>query len=81
MHMAVALGVPTISLHGATPAEVNGAYGPPHMTIQVEYQSGSHKVRRRADNRAMRLITVDLVCRHCDELLHRTQSAPRRLAG
>jgi len=81
MHMAVALGTPCISLHGTTRAEVSGVYGPPHAAIQVEYQAGSHRARRRADNRAMRLITVDMVCEQCDSLLHRTRLKTWRNAG
>jgi ADP-heptose:LPS heptosyltransferase len=81
MHMAVALGTPTISLHGTTRAEMSGAYGPPHATIQVQYQAGSSKARRRADNRAMRLITVEMVCDQCDALLSRTRPTARLKAG
>jgi ADP-heptose:LPS heptosyltransferase len=81
MHMAVALGTPSISLHGTTRAEVSGAYGPPHVAIQVEYQAGSHRARRRADNRAMRLITVDMVCQQCDALLRRTELKTWQKAG
>jgi len=69
LHMAVAVGTPSIGLFGTTRPEDSGPYGSPHVALQVEYQGGSHKERRRADNRAMRLITVDMVCRQCDALL------------
>lgn len=69
LHMAVAVGTPSIGLFGTTRPEDSGPYGPPHVALQVEYQGGSHKERRRADNRAMRLITVDMVCRQCDAML------------
>ena len=69
LHMAVAVGTPSIGLYGATRREDCGPYGSPHVALQVEYQSGSHKERRRADNRAMRLITVDMVCAQCDAML------------
>jgi heptosyltransferase I len=69
LHMAVAVGTPSIGLYGATRYEDSGPYGSPHVALQVEYQGGSHKERRRADNRAMRLITVDMVCTQCDAML------------
>ena len=69
LHMAVAVGTPSIGLYGATRREDCGPYGSPHVALQVEYQGGSHKERRRADNRAMRLITVDMVCAQCDAML------------
>ena len=69
LHMAVAVGTPSIGLCGTTRPEDSGPYGSPHVALQVEYHGGSHKERRRADNRAMRLITVDIVCRQCDALL------------
>ena len=53
----------------ATRREDCGPYGSPHVALQVEYQAGSHKERRRAYNRAMRLITVDMVCSQCDAML------------
>jgi heptosyltransferase I len=69
LHMAVAVGTPSIGLYGATRREDCGPYGSPHVALQVEYQGGSHKERRRADNRAMRLITVEMVCAECDAML------------
>jgi ADP-heptose:LPS heptosyltransferase len=81
LHIAVAVGTPSISLHGPTRAEVSGAYGPQHATIQVHYQPGSHKQRRQADNSAMRMITVDMVCQHCTALLARTRASIQRDAA
>jgi heptosyltransferase I len=69
LHMAVAVGTPSIGLYGATRREDCGTYGSPHVALQVEYQGGSHKERRRADNRAMRLITAEMVCAECDAML------------
>lgn len=81
LHMAVAVGTPSIGLCGPTRAEVSGPYGPPHVAIQVRYQDGSHKERRNADNTAMRMITVDMVCERCDDLLQRTARQRRREAS
>ena len=58
MHLAVAVGTPTISMHGTSRAEWCGAYGPENIRLQVRYQAGSALERRRADNSAMCAITV-----------------------
>jgi lipopolysaccharide heptosyltransferase I len=69
LHMAVAVGTPSIGLYGATRPADCGPYGPPHVALQIEYEAGSHKQRRHADNRCMRLISADMVCQECDRLL------------
>lgn len=71
LHMAVAVGTASIGLFGATRPEDSGPYGPPHVALQVEYQGGSHRQRRQAENLAMRRISVDMVCGQCDVLLQR----------
>lgn len=75
MHLAVAVGTPTISMHGASDANWCGAYGPGNLTIQAEFADGSYGQRRRADNAAMRAITVDRVADACGELLGRRAAA------
>lgn len=80
MHIAAAAGTPCVALFGATRPEDCGPYGMHHMALQVRYQAGSRKQRRRATNEAMRLITVDHVCQACDHVLglgtgYRTTSA------
>ena len=57
MHLAVAVGTPTISLHGPSRAEWCGAYGPQNIRLQVRYEAGSSLERRKADDSAMREIT------------------------
>lgn len=69
MHLAVAVGVPTISLHGPSRAEWCGAYGPRNVRLQVRYEDGSALERRQADDSAMRAIEVPLVAEACDRLL------------
>ena len=69
MHLAVAVGTPTISMHGTSRAEWCGAYGSENIRLQVRYQDGSALERRKADNAAMCEITVTMVCRACDRLL------------
>jgi len=65
LHMAVALGVPAIGLYGATRPGDCGPYGQP--ALQLEYEGGSRRHRRRVDNRAMRAIGVQHVCDLIDQ--------------
>jgi ADP-heptose:LPS heptosyltransferase len=81
LHMAVAVGTPSIGLYGATRPADCGPYGSPHIALQVDYQTGSHKQRRRADNRCMRLITSEMVCRQCDVMLRKRIPRPDRGAA
>ena len=67
MHLAVAVGTPSVSLHGPSRASWCGAYGPRNRALQARFDSS--KKRRLADNAAMRAISVDDVCKACDELL------------
>jgi lipopolysaccharide heptosyltransferase I len=69
MHMAVAVGTPTISLHGPSRAEWCGAYGKENVRLQVRYEAGSSHERRTADDSAMRDISVEMVTAACARLL------------
>ncbi len=69
MHLAVAVGAPTISLHGPSRADWCGAYGAGNIRLQVRYEEGSALERRQADDSAMRAIDVELVADACDRLL------------
>lgn len=73
MHLAVAVGTPTISLHGPSIADWCGAYGPHNIRLQVRYESGSAQERRKADDSAMREISVDMVEKACRRLLDARQ--------
>lgn len=77
MHLAVAVGTPTVSLHGTSRAERCGAYGPSNIRLQVRYHDGSSRERRQADNAAMRDISVDMAVGACRQLL----AAAERKAG
>lgn len=66
LHIAVAVGTNTIGLYGATKPGDSGPYG--HVALQNDYESGSRRSRRRADNSAMRAITVADVCDAIDRL-------------
>jgi len=72
MHLAAAVGTPTISLHGPSRAEWCGAYGPHSVRLQVRYEAGSSLERRQADDSAMRAISIDMVAEACDRLLSRS---------
>lgn len=71
MHLAVAVGTPTISMHGPSRADWCGAYGPQNIRLQVRYEDGSSFERRAADDSAMRAITVEIVAEACSKLLPR----------
>ncbi len=66
LHMAVAVGTETIGLYGSTKPGDSGPYG--QIAIQKAYESGSRTHRRRADNAAMRAITIDDVCKAIDQI-------------
>ena len=72
MHLAVAVGVPTISMHGTSRSEWCGAYGKSNLRLQKYYQSGSARQRRTADNTAMQAISTQQACEACSKLLNRT---------
>jgi len=71
MHLAVAVGTPTISLHGPSKADWCGAYGTHNIRLQVRYEEGSALERRKADDSAMRAISVEMVVEACSRLLNR----------
>jgi lipopolysaccharide heptosyltransferase I len=84
MHLAVAVGTPTISLHGVSRATWCGAYGPRSMALQATFDDGSSRQRRNTDNRAMCQLSADAVSRACSELLMKVAGeryATRRSAG
>lgn len=75
MHLAVAVGTPTVGLFGATNPDDCGPYGPPHEAVLKQLELGGRKARRRADNSAMRQISVDDAWGACQRVLSRTESA------
>jgi lipopolysaccharide heptosyltransferase I len=76
MHLAVAVGTPSISLHGPSRAEWCGAYGAENIRLQARYQDGSATQRRTADDSAMQEISLKMVSDACDQLL--TRNTTRR---
>lgn len=69
MHLAVAVGTPTISMHGPSRADWCGAYGRQNIRLQIRYEDGSSLERRRADDGAMRAITVEMAAHACTHIL------------
>lgn len=69
MHLAVAVGVPTVSLHGPSRADWCGAYGPQNIRLQARFEDGSARERRQADDSAMRAIDIDVAYAACSDLL------------
>lgn len=73
MHLAVAVGAPTVGLFGVTRPEECGPYGWPHEAVQRRYHDGSRRERRGADNSAMREIGVDDAYDACLAVLQRSE--------
>jgi heptosyltransferase-1 len=69
MHLSVAVGTPTISLHGPSRAQWCGAYGPQNIRLQARYEDGSSQQRRKASDSAMREISADMAYAACRQLL------------
>ncbi len=75
LHLAVAVGTPSVGLFGPMPAERNGPYGTRHIAVQKVSLRGSSRSRRAADNASMLAIGVDDVTAACDMLLARSTRA------
>jgi heptosyltransferase-1 len=78
LHLAAAIGTPSIGLYGATSARRNGPYGQQHIALQKMLLKGGSRDRRNANDAAMRAISVEDVCAACDDFLGR---ANRRAAS
>jgi len=71
LHLAVASGAPSISLHGTTGAHWTGAYGDGNVRLQAYHDTATSN-RRKATNRAMRAISVETVCKACHQILSKS---------
>ena len=69
LHMAVAVGIQCVSIHGTTPAWQSGPYGEGHIAIQEVYHEGTSRERRKANNDAMKKVSIDRVRDACDQIL------------
>ena len=78
LHIAAALDVPTVSMYGPTLPDRNGPYRQGHTALQVRFQSGTTRQRKRAGNDAMREITSGMVIDMCEQVLDVRTPAIRR---
>ncbi|MGL4512452.1 MAG: glycosyltransferase family 9 protein [Lacipirellulaceae bacterium] len=85
LHLAVAVGAPTVGLYGATNPEDCGPYGEPHAAVIKLRHEGGRRERRNANNRAMLQISTDDAWQACETVLCRTASRfpaqPRLMAS
>ncbi len=72
LHLAAAVGTPSIGLYGPTRPQDCGPYGSQHIALQRHFQEGGHRERRRASNWAMQAITVADVVTACEKILARS---------
>lgn len=77
MHLAIALGVPTVSLFGMTSAAAIGPYQDldRHIVIEKETDREAHLPKKRRSNQGMALIEVDEVFAAVDQQLSSHASA------
>jgi lipopolysaccharide heptosyltransferase I len=74
LHLAAAVGTPSIALFGPTSARRNGPYGEPHIVVQkVRYDNAGRTSMRHGDNTAMLAIEVEDVCAACDAMIERDE--------
>lgn len=80
LHLAAAVGTPTVAMYGPTKTSVCGPYAGKtstggeiclHEPLQVRYQGGTSKERRGNDNSAMCEISIDHVVAACERILSR----------
>jgi lipopolysaccharide heptosyltransferase I len=75
LHLAVAVGTPSVSMFGPSQAEVAGPYGANHIKLQVAFDNSRGRKRSGADNWAMREIGAAAVCDACDRQLDATRES------
>jgi len=71
LHLAVAVGTPSVGMFGPMPAERNGPYGPGHAAVEEMAFAGTNRRQRRTDPAPMAAIGVERVCAACERLLSR----------
>jgi len=80
LHMAAALNVPTVSMYGPTLPDHNGPYRQGHCALQVDYQQGSTRARKKAANTAMQAISAARVITACAQMLDFAERRPQLAA-
>jgi lipopolysaccharide heptosyltransferase I len=71
LHLAVAVGTPSVGLFGPVPAARNGPYGPQHVSVQRICLQGKSRERRSAGPESMEAISIDDVIAACERILDR----------
>ena len=77
MHMAAAIGVPTLALFGPTSPLRTGPYGKQHRVIESSYRPGEKKISkktRQTDMRYIEAITTEEVTAAAREMIARTDA-------
>ena len=69
LHLAVAVGTPSVGLFGPVSAQRNGPYGAEHVAVQKMCLTGSSRSRRSAGSESMAAIHVEHVCSAIDQML------------
>jgi heptosyltransferase-2 len=70
MHIAAALGVPTVAVFGSTDEKVTGPYGPRTRIVKHPVECSPCLLREcPIDHRCMTRVAVEDVCRAARELL------------
>lgn len=77
LHMAVAVGTPSVGLFGPMPAERNGPYGAANVSVQKMCLTGTSRERRTAGPESMEAIAIEDVCSACDQILARIEPIRR----
>jgi ADP-heptose:LPS heptosyltransferase len=77
LHLAVAVGTPSVGMFGPMPAERNGPYGPVHVPVQKMCLTGTSRDRRGAGPESMEAISVKDCCAACEQILTRPQQIRR----
>jgi heptosyltransferase-1 len=71
LHLAAAVGTPSVGLFGPVSEKRNGPYGEQNVTVQKMLLSGRSRERRNAGPESMLAIRIDDVIAACDRLLSR----------
>lgn len=79
MHLAAAVGTPTVGLIGPMPAERVGPRGPTNVAVQVARLPDSQRSQRKTECGPMLSIDVESVCQACDRSLG--FSLPKRVVA
>ena len=69
LHLAAAVGTPSIGLFGSTRRESCGPYGPRNIALQAAFDGSPGRKLAGADNWAVRRISVDQVLAACETVI------------